>query len=106
MFLGEFVPEYKTLLEFSRPEYVKDLSVSRSQDQGLLKVWLQVSKNDSEEAIELSGFEDLADAVSNLLQAERAVISKEANSGKEFGTIRIECWVDECYSEYTCDTAG
>jgi len=30
MFLGEFVPEYKTLLEFSRPEYVKDLSASRS----------------------------------------------------------------------------
>ena len=100
------MPEYKTLLEFSRPEYVKDLSVSRLKDQGLLKVWLQFSKNDSEETIELSGFEDLAEAVSALLQAERAVISKEANSGKEFGTIRIECWVDVCYSEYTCDTAG
>jgi hypothetical protein len=106
IFLGEFVPEYKTLLEFSRPEYVKNLSVSRLQDQGRLKVWLQVSKSDSEETIELSGFEGLTEAVSALLQAERAVISKETNSGKEFGTIRIECWVDECYSEYACDTAG
>ncbi len=99
------MPEYKTLLEFSRPEYVKDLSVSRVQEQGLLKVWLQVSKNDSEETIELSGFEGLAQAVSSLIEAERAVISKDTNSGKEFGTIRIECWVDECYSEYTCNTA-
>jgi hypothetical protein len=98
------VPEYKTLLEFSRPEYVKDLSVSRLQEQGLLKVWIQVSKNASEETIELYGFEGLTEAVSSQLQAERAVISKESNSGKEFGTIRIECWVDECYLEYTCDT--
>jgi len=73
--------------------------------KGLLKAWLQVSKNGSKEVIELSGFEDLAKAVSSLLQAERAVISKEANSGKEFDTIKIECWVDEFYSEYTCDTA-
>ncbi len=99
------MPEYKTLLEFSRPEYVKDLSVSRVQEQGLLKVWVQVSKEDSEETIELSGFEGLTEAVSSLLKAEHAVISREANSGKEFGTIRIECWVDEIYSEYICDKA-
>ncbi len=96
---------YKTLLEFSRPEYITDLSTSRLQDQGLLKVWFQVSKQNSQENIELSGFSELAEAVSDLLEAERAVISKEIDSGKEFGTIRIECWVDECYSEYTCDKA-
>lgn len=97
--------EYKTLLKFSRPEYIKGLNANRADDQGLLKVLLLVSKQDSEESIELSGFSELAEAVSDLIEAERVVISKEINSGKEFGTIRIECWVDECYSEYTCDTA-
>ncbi|BEU02958.1 hypothetical protein OAG1_17580 [Agarivorans sp. OAG1] len=97
--------EYKTLLEFSRPEFVKDLSISRANDQGLLKVWFQVARNYSEESIELTGFEGLAEAVSSLLQAESATISKEVNSGKEFGIIKIECWVDECYCEYTCDSA-
>ena len=97
--------EFKTLLEFSRPEFVKDMSVSRMQEQGLLKVWFQVSKDGSESSIELSGFEGLSESISDLLAAERAVISKEVNSGKEFGTIRIECWVDECYSEYFCDSA-
>jgi hypothetical protein len=99
------VSEYKTLLKFSRPEYVKELNTNREQDQGLLKVCLQISKHASDESIELSGFSELAEAVSDLLEAEKAVISKEINSGKEFGTIRIECWVDECYSEYTCDSA-
>ena len=97
--------EYKTLLEFSRPDFVKDMSLSRTQEQGLLKVWLQVSKGGSEQSIELSGFEGLSESISDLVDAERAVISKEVNSGKELGTIRIECWVDECYSEYFCDTA-
>jgi hypothetical protein len=105
MFLENIMPEYKTLLEFSRPEFVKDLSVNRIQEQGLLKVWLLVSKGDSEQSIELSGFDDLARSISSLLEAERAVISKEINSSKEFGTIRIECWVDEDYSEYSCDAA-
>jgi len=99
------VSEYKTLLEFSRPEYIRDLSANRLQDQGLLKVWFQVSKQTSEESIELSGFSELAEAVSGLLEAERVVISREIESGKEFGTIRIECWVNQCYSEYTCDKA-
>jgi hypothetical protein len=105
MFTGEPVSEYKTLLEFERPEYVKDLSASRTQEQGLLKIWMQISKQNSLETIELCGFANLAESVSSLLEAERVVISKEINSGKEFGTIRVECWVNECYSEYICDKA-
>lgn len=105
MFIGEPVSEYKTLLEFARPEYVEDLSASRTQEQGLLKIWMQISKQDSLETIELCGFDDLAESVSRLLVAERVVISKEINSGKEFGTIRVECWCDECYYEYRCDKA-
>ncbi len=97
--------EYKTLLEFARPEYVKDLSASRNEEQGLLKIWMQISKKDSIATIELWGFAELAESVSGLLAAERVVISKEINSDKEFGTIKIECWVDECYFSYLCDKA-
>jgi len=96
---------YRTLLEFSRPEFVTELQVSRLQDQGLLKVWLQIDAADSGKSIELHGFNDLAEAVSHLPSSERVIISKEVNSGKEFGTIRIECWDDEGYSEHFCDTA-
>ena len=105
MFAGDPMSEYKTLLEFARPEFVKDLSASRTQEQGMLKIWMQISKQNSLETIELWGFADLAASVSCLLEAERVVISKEINSGKEFGTIRVECWVNECYSEYICDKA-
>ena len=97
--------EYRTLLEFSRPEFVKELQATRSQEQGRLNVMLQVEIAGSVKCIALSGFENLAESISNLLEAERVIISKEVNSGKEFGTIRIECWVDECYSEYRCDSA-
>jgi hypothetical protein len=105
MFAGDLVSEYKTLLEFARPEYVSDLSASRTEEQGMLKIWMQISKQNSLETIELWGFADLAESVSCLLEAQRVVISKEINSGKEFGTIRVECWVNECYSEYICDKA-
>jgi hypothetical protein len=99
------VLKYKTILEFSRPEFVSDLRASRSEDQGLLNVSLNVTKTDHEVNIELSGFDGLAQAAGHLLESERAVISKEINSGKEFGSIRIECWVNECYFEYWCDAA-
>ena len=105
MCLGELVSEYKILLEFSRPEYVKEISVSREQEQGPLKVWLQVAKQNAEERMVLSGFDELGQAISSLLEAERAVISSEVKSEKEFGTIRIECWLDERHIEYTCDKA-
>ncbi len=84
---------------------MKDLSASRNEEQGLLKIWMQISKKDSIETIELCGFAELAESVSGLLAAERVVISKEINSGKEFGAIKIECWVDECYFSYLSDKA-
>ncbi|TQV74097.1 hypothetical protein FLL45_14670 [Aliikangiella marina] len=94
--------DYTKLLEFNRPQYVKDLNVSREIEQGVVKVWLRLS---SEESLHLVGFDDLAESISNLIQAERAIISKENSSGKEYGTIRIECWVEESYSEFFCDSA-
>lgn len=97
--------ENMILLEFSRPEFIEKLEVSRSQDQGLLEVWLQVKTTNTAKHIKLSGFDELAQSISRLLQAETVTISKEVSSGKEFGTIRIECWFDEDYSEHFCDSA-
>jgi hypothetical protein len=97
--------EYKTLLEFSSPEYVKSLEINRLEEQGLLKVLLEIKKGEKEENIELFGFTELAESVGKLLEAESVVISKELASWKEFGAVRIECWVDEDYFEYTCDKA-
>ncbi len=99
------MPEYKILLEFSRPEYVKELNASRVQEQGLLNVWLQVKKEHSLVDIELSGYGQLGEAIGPLLNSERVIISRELNSGKEFGTIKIECWVDDRCSEFICDAA-
>ncbi|MCG7497501.1 hypothetical protein MHO82_11555 [Vibrio sp. Of7-15] len=97
--------KYRKILEFARPEFLTDLQVSRLKDQGLLKVWMQVETDEEHNSVELAGFDELAEAVSYLLAAEHVLISEEVGTGKEFGTIRIECWVDECYSEFWCDSA-
>lgn len=94
--------KYKKLFECVRPEFISELKTTRTEDQGVLKVSLQTYNHH----IELFGFEDLADSVSSMLCAEIIVISEELNTGKEFGTIRIECWVDESYLEYWCDRAS
>ncbi|GAB3536073.1 hypothetical protein [Photobacterium alginatilyticum] len=97
--------KYRKILEFYRPEFLTDLQVSRLQDQGLLKVWMQVETDEERNSVELSGFDELAEAVSYLLLADHVLISEEVGTGKEFGTIRIRCRVDDCYSEFWCDTA-
>jgi hypothetical protein len=97
--------EYKELLVFSRPDFVTELLAVRSQEQGSLNVTLKIDAEGFEKQIFLSGFEELADALGDLFKAETVIISREINSGKEFGSVKIECWADECYSEYFCDLA-
>ncbi|MGF1723218.1 hypothetical protein [Photobacterium nomapromontoriensis] len=98
--------KYRQIFEYSRPGYLKDLSVNRKCEQGLLTVWLQVLDGELVKSIELSGFEELADAISPILIADRVIISEELGTQKEFGSIRIECWADTDYSEFWCDSAA
>ncbi|EGU30855.1 hypothetical protein VIBRN418_16251 [Vibrio sp. N418] len=91
--------DYKKLFECVRPDFIGNLTAVRTEEQGVLKLSLR-SNN---QTVELYGFEDLADSVSDLLSSDRITISQELNTYKEFGTIRIECWVNESYSEYWCD---
>ncbi|MFW7526334.1 hypothetical protein ACODM8_19660 [Vibrio ostreicida] len=93
---------YKKLFECVRPNFISNVTAIRSEEQGALKVYI---RNENQN-IELFGFEDLANSVSDLLSAERIEISEELGTYKEFGTVRIECWVDESYSEYWCDRAN
>jgi len=97
---------YEEIFEFSRPEFVSSISVKRIEEQGVLQVNLQIESNGQEKNLNLSGFDELAECVSYFLVSERVVVSKEIGTGKEFGTIRIECWNDECYSVHWCDTAA
>ena len=94
--------EYESILELEKPHFITQLKANRSMDQGKIEVSLQTSQG---KVICLYGHDELAEALSELLTAERFSISREVGSGKEFGTIRIECWVDGCYSEFLCDTA-
>ncbi len=91
--------KYKKLFECVKPEFIGNLSAVREEEQGILKLSIKTES----QYIELYGFDDLADSASALLLSEQTVISEELNSYKEFGTIRIECWVNESYSEYWCD---
>lgn len=92
---------YKKLFECVRPDFICNLTATRTEEQGVLKLTLR----SEHENVELYGFEDLADSVSDLLSSERITISEELGTYREFGTIRIECWVNESYSEYWCDRA-
>ncbi|EPE2288043.1 hypothetical protein ACSG6H_004766, partial [Vibrio alginolyticus] len=99
---GWNMSSYKKLFECVRPDFICSLTATRTEEQGVLKLTLR-SENEN---VELYGFEDLADSVSDLLSSERITISEELGTYKEFGTIRIECWVNESYSEYWCDRAN
>ncbi|MFA0612489.1 hypothetical protein BCT01_20080 [Vibrio tasmaniensis] len=97
--------EFKTIVECARPEFVSNLNVSRSQDQGILEVYIEIKTLSGHITVTLSGFDDLSEAISQILLSEHFVISEELHTGKEFGTVRIECWEDASYSEYWCDSA-
>ncbi|NAZ48242.1 hypothetical protein GL178_18950 [Vibrio toranzoniae] len=94
--------DYKKLFECVRPDFIGNLTAVRTEEQGVIKLSLRSSN----QTVELYGFEDLADSVSDLLSSDRINISQELNTYKEFGTVRIECWVNESYSEYWCDRAN
>jgi len=98
--------EYKTILEYSRPDYLKDLNATRACEQGLLTVWLSVETDNGVRSLELSGFEGLSEAVSAMLIADRVIISEEVGTQKEFGSVRIECWDDIDFSEFWCDSVS
>ena len=94
--------EYNKLFECVRPDFINNIQAIREEDQGILKLSIR-SQN---QYIDLYGFGELGDSVSDLLSAEKIIISEELGTYKEFGVIRIECWVDESYSEYWCDRAN
>ncbi len=52
---------------------------------------MQVETDEGHKSVELSGFDELAEAVSYLLSADHVLISEAVGAGKEFGTIRIRC---------------
>jgi hypothetical protein len=92
----------KSIFEFKTPWFISDLSTSRLSETATVTLWFQIEYGDDSKSINLYGLNDL-DIVSDLLQSERVIVSKEENSQKEFGTFKVECWVDGCYSEYWCD---
>ncbi|OED71326.1 hypothetical protein A143_17120 [Vibrio splendidus ZS-139] len=94
----------KSIFEFKSPWFISDLNISRVSEDDSVKLWFQVEFGDDCKSINLQGLNDL-DVVSELLQSERVIVSIEKNSQREFGTVRIECWADGCYSEFWCDHA-
>jgi len=100
----ETMSNYQKLFEFEQPWFVSDLTTSKVSAEDDLKLWFQVECNAECKSIEIEGLDDL-ELVSNLLQSEKVIISEELNTQRNFGTIRIECWVDGSYSEFWCSKA-
>ncbi|OCQ23749.1 hypothetical protein A7985_07360 [Pseudoalteromonas luteoviolacea] len=96
--------DYQVLFEFEQPWFVSDLTFRRGSAEDDFKLGFQVKYDDECKSIEIEGFNDL-DLISNLLQSEKVVISRELNTQREFGTICIECWEDGSYSEFWCSRA-
>ena len=100
----ETMSNYQILFEFQQPWFVSDLTTSKVSAESDLRLWFQVECNDECKDIEIEGLDDL-DLISNLLQSEKVIISQELNTQRDFGTIRIECWVEGSYSEFWCSKA-
>ncbi len=99
--------KFVKLLEFSKPDFISDLQFNQLELNKKVSVWFQVESNNEESKhIDLTGSDDLIESISELLSAEKVIVSREINTNKEFGTIRIELWVDGCYSEFWCDSAS
>lgn len=93
---------YKILFEFQRPWVVSDLTTRKNSLEGELALCFQVECDNESKTIEIEGLDDL-DLVSNLLKSEKVIISQALNSQREYGTIRVECWIDGSYSEFWCN---
>ncbi|EGR1226375.1 hypothetical protein P3584_24435 [Vibrio parahaemolyticus] len=76
--------EYKKLFECVRPDFISHLTAVREEEQGILKLSLRTGS----QYVDLFGFDELAGSASDLLTAERIIISEELDTYKEFGTIR------------------
>lgn len=94
--------EFRSLIEWNRPSYVAVLNVCRDRDQGIATVAVSLNSDDRDIGFELIGLNDY-DSLGSLLESERIVISEEIGCQREFGSIRVECFNDGCYSEYWCD---
>ena len=95
--------EFKKLYEWARPGFIKELTISRERDQGIALVNVLVASRNSTHRFSLSGLNDF-DALPRILESERVVISRELNCQREFGSVQVECYDDDCYSEYWCDS--
>jgi len=95
--------DFEEILEFARPWYVSNLSVKRMCDQGIATVVIDITNDRQSDSIKLVGLNDF-DSVTSILDAERVRISRELGCQREFGTIRVECFDDDGYAEYWCDS--
>jgi len=94
--------EYKEIYSFSKPWYVQRFDVSREFDGGIYSFAITYSNEVESVQIKLVG-PDYEDCIVNILQSDRLVVSKELGCQREFGSIRIECFSDDGYSEFWCD---
>jgi hypothetical protein len=93
---------YKEIYAFPDTWYVRRVVVDRECDGCALTLEITITDEKSEEVVRLIHLQD-EDVVSCLLEAERLVISKEIDSQREFGTVKVQCF-SETYSEFLCDS--
>lgn len=92
---------YNEILSFPDPWYVSDISASREFAGGPLTLRVKCTDDTEVKSFVLVRPDD-EDCVNGLLDAERISITKEVDSQREYGTIRVECF-GESYAEFWCD---
>ena len=95
---------YKILVELGEKWDLLNISVRRASLGCALDLELKYIHEGNEIRVKLYKCKDVS-ILESLLEADRVCISKEKGSQREFGTIHVECFEEEFYSEYWCDSA-
>jgi len=93
----------KQLHDFPDSWYVSRIVVERNAPGTKLRLTVNFTNDSNSKSVELV-HPDNEDILTELLDAERIVISQEIGSQREYGTICIECF-GESYFECWCDSA-
>jgi hypothetical protein len=92
------------LYEFGPVWEATKVVIERKGHEKILSFSVKFEKDGEVVELEFSGPKDI-DSLPELIDVEHVIVSKEINSQREFGTIKVE-FLGECWQEVWCDSVS
>jgi hypothetical protein len=92
------------LYEFGSTWEATRIVIERKGQERILSFSVRFEQGDTAIELEFSGPKDI-DSLPELIDVEHVVVSRELNSQREFGTIKVD-FLGECWQEVWCDSVA